>query len=58
MSVSGKDKVIFLTKEDWDKPPVNLPESFIESLDEEEGPRGKTITALDYFVQMCGDVTS
>ncbi|GAU99120.1 hypothetical protein RvY_10164 [Ramazzottius varieornatus] len=36
----GKDKVIFLTKEDWDKPAVNLPESFIESLDEEERPRG------------------
>ena len=43
---SGKDKVIFLTKEDWDKPPVNLPESFIESLEEEEGPKGK----LQYYL--------
>ncbi|OQV18621.1 putative Mitochondrial intermembrane space import and assembly protein 40 [Hypsibius exemplaris] len=37
----GKDKVVFMNKDDWDLPPVGLPDSFIESLDEEDNvPRG------------------
>lgn len=29
-----------MTKDDWDLPPVGLPDSFLDSLDEDDGPRG------------------
>ena len=29
-----------MTKEDWDLPPAGLPDSFLDSLDEDDGPRG------------------